>query len=265
MRAEGRASVASLGGVIRPCRRWSFSRGIGTTQRIFAGRVRVLRQRRADSPRWLFERRPAFARACRTRRGDLGLGYSGRRHGDGFHHQRPAQHRTVFRRSIPHADALPMATRRRQFRSQELRTCVDPDHSGTFAIRPCGPLGVITVRLRPEGAARLARASMRELMNVKIGLGNIFRSHDISLLEEQVMEARAAASASPASKAFCFGAWGRTARIRCSPALPGGALQSGPAHPETRLAFGYQRAAIVPRFSRDLWRQPEAICAAGPN
>jgi AraC-like DNA-binding protein len=63
-------------------------------------------------------------------------------------------------------------------------------HSGTFAIRPCGPLGVITVRLKPEGAARLARASTRELMNVKIGLGNIFRNHDISLLEEQVMEAR---------------------------------------------------------------------------
>ena len=62
-------------------------------------------------------------------------------------------------------------------------------HSGTFAISPCGPLGVITVRLKPEGAARLARASMRDLMNVKIGLGYIFRNHDISLLEEQVMEA----------------------------------------------------------------------------
>jgi len=43
-------------------------------------------------------------------------------------------------------------------------------HSGTFAIRPRGPLGVITVRLKPEGASRLAWASMRELMNVKIGL-----------------------------------------------------------------------------------------------
>jgi AraC-like DNA-binding protein len=61
--------------------------------------------------------------------------------------------------------------------------------SGTFAIRPRGPLGVITVRLKPEGAARLARASMHELMNVKIGLRNIFRDHDIALLEERVMEA----------------------------------------------------------------------------
>jgi AraC-like DNA-binding protein len=62
--------------------------------------------------------------------------------------------------------------------------------SGTFAIRPCGPLGVITVRLKPEGASRLARASMHELTNVKIGLRNVFRDFDIGLLEERVMEAR---------------------------------------------------------------------------
>jgi AraC-like DNA-binding protein len=60
--------------------------------------------------------------------------------------------------------------------------------SGTFAIRPRGPLGVITVRLKAEGASRLARASMHELMNVKIRLRNIFKDHDIALLEERVME-----------------------------------------------------------------------------
>src|SRR3982074_3465997 len=60
--------------------------------------------------------------------------------------------------------------------------------SGTFAIRPRGPLGVITVRLKPEGTSRLARASMHELMNVKIGLRSIFRDRDIALLEERVME-----------------------------------------------------------------------------
>jgi AraC-like DNA-binding protein len=60
--------------------------------------------------------------------------------------------------------------------------------SGTFAVRPRGPLGVITARLKPEGASRLARASMHELINVKIGLRNIFRDRDIALLEERVME-----------------------------------------------------------------------------
>jgi hypothetical protein len=79
--------------------------------------------------------------------------------------------------------------------------------SGTFAVRPRGPLGVITVRLKPEGAARLARASMRELMNVKIGLGNIFRNHDISLLEEQVMEARSSSERIARVESFRFGAW----------------------------------------------------------
>ncbi len=54
--------------------------------------------------------------------------------------------------------------------------------SGTFAISPRGPLGVITVRLKPEAASRLAWASMHELMNFKIGLRNIFKDHDIALL-----------------------------------------------------------------------------------
>jgi hypothetical protein len=31
---------------------------------------------------------------------------------------------------------------------------------------------------------------MHELINVKIGLRNIFRDHDIALLEERVMESR---------------------------------------------------------------------------
>jgi len=61
--------------------------------------------------------------------------------------------------------------------------------SGTFAICPRGPLGVITVRLKPEGATRLARVAMHELMNVKIGLRNIFKDREIAELEERVMEA----------------------------------------------------------------------------
>jgi AraC-like DNA-binding protein len=62
--------------------------------------------------------------------------------------------------------------------------------SGAFAVRPGGPLGVITVRLKPEGASRLVRASMRELSNVKIKLRDIFKDHAVALLEESVMESR---------------------------------------------------------------------------
>jgi AraC-like DNA-binding protein len=102
-------------------------------------------------------------------------------------------------------------------------------HSGTFAIRPCGPLGVITVRLKPEGAARLARASMRDLMNVKIGLGNIFRNHDISLLEEQVMEARSSRERIARVESFLLQSMGQDREdpvfsraswwLRCNPGL----------------------------------------------
>jgi AraC-like DNA-binding protein len=76
--------------------------------------------------------------------------------------------------------------------------------SGTFAISPRGPLGVITVRLKPEGAARLARASMHELMNVKIGLRNIFRDHDIALLEERVMESGSSSERIACVERFLF-------------------------------------------------------------
>jgi AraC-like DNA-binding protein len=76
--------------------------------------------------------------------------------------------------------------------------------SGTFAIRPRGPLGVITVRLKPEGASRLARASMHELMNVKIGLRNIFKDHDIALLEERVMESGSSSERIACVESFLF-------------------------------------------------------------
>ena len=39
--------------------------------------------------------------------------------------------------------------------------------SGTFAISPRGPLGVITVRLKPEAASRLARAHMPAALLVR--------------------------------------------------------------------------------------------------
>jgi AraC-like DNA-binding protein len=76
--------------------------------------------------------------------------------------------------------------------------------SGTFAIRPRGPLGVVTVRLKPEGASRLARASMHELLNVKIGLRNIFKDHDIALLEERVMESGSSSERIACIESFLF-------------------------------------------------------------
>jgi hypothetical protein len=70
--------------------------------------------RQTDRSGRLFEEHPALRRGCRPRRSDLGLGYSGRRCGDGPYDQGAAEHRAVFRRSISHADVWQMATRRRE-------------------------------------------------------------------------------------------------------------------------------------------------------
>src|SRR5258705_11477728 len=81
---------------------WSFSRGIGTTYRSFATGVAATQlRRRTHRSRWLFEEHPALRRRRRPRRGDLGLGHSGRRYGDGSYDQDTTEHSAVFRRWKP--------------------------------------------------------------------------------------------------------------------------------------------------------------------
>src|SRR5260221_10787410 len=165
---------------------WSFSGGIGTTYRAFAtGAAATQVGRRAHRSQGLFEEHPALRRRCRPCRGDLGLGHSGRRCGDGLHDQGAAEHRAVQYRPLTHCRWQLGAD---SYDHKNYGHVLTQTQSGTFAVRPRGPLGVITARLKPEGAARLARASMHELINVKIGLRNIFTDHDIALLEERVME-----------------------------------------------------------------------------
>ena len=108
---------------------WSFSRGIGTTYRSFATGIAATQfGRQTGRSRRLFEEHSALRRGCRPRRSDLGLGYSGRRCGDGPYDQGAAEYGAVFRRSISHADVLQMATRRRETPpsaplATSLRTC----------------------------------------------------------------------------------------------------------------------------------------------
>jgi Domain of unknown function (DUF6597) len=128
--------------------------------------------------------------------------------------------------------------------------------SGTFAVRPRGPLGVITVRLKPEGAARLARASMHELINVKIGPRNIFRNHDIALLEERVMESGSSSERIARVESFLLENF-REDREESVFSSASSWLRRNPGlHEKARLAIGHQRAPPVARLPRNIRDQP---------
>jgi AraC-like DNA-binding protein len=61
--------------------------------------------------------------------------------------------------------------------------------TGVVTVRPSGPLGALVVRLKPEAAARLIGGRMREFVNDKINLADVFNSAEVLLLEEMLMEA----------------------------------------------------------------------------
>ncbi|WP_424630549.1 helix-turn-helix transcriptional regulator [Bradyrhizobium sp. SYSU BS000235] len=61
--------------------------------------------------------------------------------------------------------------------------------TGVVTVRPCGPLGVVIVRLKPEATARLVGCELQGFINEKIDLGDVFKASEVSLLEEMLMEA----------------------------------------------------------------------------
>ena len=143
--------------------------------------------------------------------------------------------------------------------------------SGTFAVRPRGPLGVITARLKPEGAARLARASMHELINVKIGLRNIFRNHDIALLEEKVMESGSSSERIARVESFLLENFREdresvfscaSSRLRRNPGLRMGKLASVLDISERHLSRGFRATfGISPKQYARLARIEKVIAA----
>ncbi len=48
-------------------------------------------------------------------------------------------------------------------------------------LRPSGPVGCVTVRLRPEAAARLTGAAIAEFVDAKIELNDLFDSGEVAL------------------------------------------------------------------------------------
>jgi AraC-like DNA-binding protein len=76
-----------------------------------------------------------------------------------------------------------------------------PDHrhfatmhqTGVVLSRPRGPLGTVTVRLRPEASASLLGERMRYFLDARIGLDDLFGTSRVSLLVEMLAEARTSA------------------------------------------------------------------------
>jgi len=56
-------------------------------------------------------------------------------------------------------------------------------------LRPVGPVGGVMVRLRPEAAARLTGASMRQFHDSAFSIDDVFRATEVSLLDERLAEA----------------------------------------------------------------------------
>lgn len=75
------------------------------------------------------------------------------------------------------------------YRHRQYRHVVTALDTGVVTVRPCGPLGLVIVRLKPEAAASLVGCSMHEFTNEKINLCDVFNARDVSLLEEMLMEA----------------------------------------------------------------------------
>jgi len=66
--------------------------------------------------------------------------------------------------------------------------------TGVFVARPRGPMGIICVRLRPEAAACLLGERMQYFIDTRIGLDDLFGTSRVSLLVEELAEARTSAA-----------------------------------------------------------------------
>jgi len=79
------------------------------------------------------------------------------------------------------------------FGQPEYRHYATVYRTGVVVARPRGPLGLICVRLRPDGAAWLLGDRMQDFLDARISLDDLFGSSRVSLLVEMLAEARTSA------------------------------------------------------------------------
>ena len=80
----------------------------------------------------------------------------------------------------------------RSFGQHEYRHYATVYRTGVVVARPRGPLGLICVRLRPEGAAWLL-GDLQDFLDARISLDDLFGTRRVSLLVEMLAEARTSA------------------------------------------------------------------------
>jgi AraC-like DNA-binding protein len=78
----------------------------------------------------------------------------------------------------------------RGFKQPDYRSFATKLQTGVVMARPRGPLGMIGVRLRPQGAACVLGEPMQHLLDAQIELSDLFGVGQVSLLEETLAEAR---------------------------------------------------------------------------
>jgi hypothetical protein len=79
-------------------------------------------------------------------------------------------------------------------RKLDYRRVAATHQSGVVTIRSGGPIGAIIVHLKPESAAGLLGDQMRYFLDAQVSLGDVFGTGPVSLLQEQLCEARTSAA-----------------------------------------------------------------------
>jgi AraC-like DNA-binding protein len=111
----------------------------------------------------------------------------------------PDQAQALTIKAIPHSALLMLIQYRtpiffswqfgsHSFRRPDCRHFATKLQTGVVIARPCGPVGLIAVRLRSGAAAHLLGERMRHFLDAHIGLDDLFGAGQISLLEEMLSE-----------------------------------------------------------------------------
>lgn len=143
-------------------------------------------------------------------------------------------------------------------RQNERRNFATMLQNGVVNSVPCGPLGMIVVRLKPEAATRFAGDRLRYFLNAGVGLDDLVGASQVSLLEEKLSEATTSAERFSHMRAFLLSNW----RSRDAESVVSRAAALLRRDPGLRVR---QLAARLAVSERQLCRDFSAMFGMGPK